>query len=73
MASGKSLEKPEPHMVKLYHNNGKPVCRKHPKDHMSKKERLRQRREEKEINARLNKQLYGKTEQGGNAENGQGN
>jgi hypothetical protein len=73
MASGKSLEKPEPHMVKLYHNNGQPLRRERPKEHMSKKERLRQRREEKEINARLNKQLYGKAEQGGNAENGQGN
>jgi hypothetical protein len=66
MASGKSLEKPEPRMVKLYHNNGQPVCREHPKDRMSKKERLRQRREEKEINAGLDKQLYGRNEQAGN-------
>jgi hypothetical protein len=73
MASGKSLERPEPHTVALYHNNGQPVRRARPKERMSKKERLRQRREEKEINARLNKQLYGKTEQGGNTENGQGN
>jgi hypothetical protein len=73
MASGKSLEKPGPCMVKLYHNNGQPLRRKCPKEHVSKKERLRQRREEKEINARLNKQLYGEAGQGGNAENGQGN
>jgi hypothetical protein len=65
MASGKSLEKPKPHTVKLYHNNGQPLHRKRPKERMSKKERLRQRREEKEINARLNEQMRGNTEQGG--------
>jgi hypothetical protein len=53
MASGKSLEKPEPHMAKLYHNNGQPLRRERPRDRMSKKERLRQRREEKEINTRM--------------------
>jgi hypothetical protein len=73
MASGKSLEKPEPHFMKLYHNNGQPLRRAHPKEHMSKKERLRQRREEKEINAALNKQMYGTTEQGGNTEHEQSN
>jgi hypothetical protein len=61
MASGKSLEKPDPHTVTLYHNNGQQVRRAHPKERMSKKERLRQRREEKEINAALNKQMYGDT------------
>jgi len=47
MASGKSLEKPEPRHVKLIHNNGQPVKRKTPKERMSKKERLRRRREVK--------------------------
>jgi hypothetical protein len=65
MASGKSLEKPKPRFVTLRHNNGQPLRRAHPKEHMSKKERLRQRREEKEINAALNKQMYGNTTQGG--------
>jgi hypothetical protein len=64
MASDKSLEKPEPHMVKVYHNNGQPVRRAQPKGRMSKKERLRQRREKKEINAELNKMLYGNTTPG---------
>jgi hypothetical protein len=53
MASGKSLEKQESHMVRLYHNNGEPLRRAHPKERMSKKQRRQQRREEKEINARL--------------------
>jgi hypothetical protein len=59
MASGKSLEPKKEHMVKIYHNNGQPLRRGHPKERMSKKERLRQRREEKEINAKLNEKLYG--------------
>jgi hypothetical protein len=66
MASGKSLKKPEPRSVTLYHNNGQPVHRAYPKERMSKKKRLRQRREEKEINAALNKQLYGNITQGSN-------
>jgi hypothetical protein len=66
MASGKSLKEQEPHLVKLYHNNGQPVRRAHPKERMSKKERLRQRREEKGINAALNKQMYGNITQGSN-------
>jgi len=47
MASGKCLEKPEPRYVKLIHNNGQPVKRKIPRERMSKKERLRRRREGK--------------------------
>jgi hypothetical protein len=66
MASGKSFKKQEPHLVTLYHNNGQPVRRAHPKERMSKKERLRQRREEKGINAALNKQMYGNITQGSN-------
>ncbi|GHT57918.1 hypothetical protein FACS1894109_11070 [Spirochaetia bacterium] len=46
MATGKSLEKKEPHMVRVYYNkDGSPIKRQQPKEHMSKKERLRQRRE----------------------------
>jgi hypothetical protein len=46
MATGKSLEKKKPHMVKIYYNkDGSPIKRQKPKEHMSKKERLRQRRE----------------------------
>jgi hypothetical protein len=73
MASGKSLEKPDPHTVALYHNNGQPVRRAHPKEHMSKKERLRQRREEKEINAALGTKLYGDAVQEKGAQNGEDN
>jgi hypothetical protein len=47
MPTGKSLEKPEPRYVKLIHNNGQPLKRKTPKERMSKKERLRRRREGK--------------------------
>jgi len=45
MASGKCLEKPKPHYVKLIHNNGQPMKRATPKVRMSKKERLKRRRE----------------------------
>jgi hypothetical protein len=59
MAIGNSFEKSEPHMVKIYHNNGQPLRRSRPKEHMSKKERLRERREEKEINTQLNERMRG--------------
>jgi hypothetical protein len=49
MASGKSLKKPKPHMATLYHNNGQPIRRAQPKEHMSKKERLRRRRERRPL------------------------
>jgi hypothetical protein len=73
MASGKSFEKQKPRFIILYHNDGQPVRRAHPKEHMSKKERLRRHREEKELTAVLNKQMYGNTAQGGNANHGRGN
>jgi hypothetical protein len=49
MGYGKSLEKPEPHYVKLRHNNGQPLMRKTERVRMSKKQRLRERREEQAI------------------------
>jgi hypothetical protein len=57
MAYGKSLEKPEPHMVKVYHNNGQPLKRARPKERMSKKERLLRRREEKELGMKSAEEL----------------
>jgi hypothetical protein len=62
MAYGKSLEKPEPRMVKIYHNNGQPLERAQPKEHTSKKERLRQRREEKEPGMKSAEELHMKQE-----------
>jgi hypothetical protein len=66
MASGKRLKKQEPHFVTLHHNDGQPVRRAHPKERMSKKERLRQRREEKGPNTATNRRVYGDITQGSN-------
>ena len=48
MASGKCLKKPEPHYVKIFHNNGQPIKRKIPRERMSKKARIKKRWEGRE-------------------------
>ncbi|MFP3041853.1 hypothetical protein LQZ19_08525 [Treponema primitia] len=48
MEYGKSLDKPESRMVTVHHNYGQPVRFHAKKERMSKKERLRQKRDRKE-------------------------